>query len=33
MSFRVQVGIASNAGNCLWSGIVPPERVKKVVEP
>jgi glycogen debranching enzyme len=24
--------IASNAGHCLWSGIVPPERAKKVVE-
>ena len=23
--------IASNAGHCLWSGIVPPERAKKVV--
>ena len=24
--------IASNAGHCLWSGIVPPERAKKVME-
>jgi glycogen debranching enzyme len=24
--------IASNAGHCLWSGIVPPERAKKIVE-
>ena len=24
--------IASNAGHCLWSGIVPPERAKNVVE-
>ena len=24
--------VASNAGHCLWSGIVPPERAKKVVE-
>jgi glycogen debranching enzyme len=24
--------IASNAGHCLWSGIVPPERTKKVAE-
>ena len=24
--------IASNAGHCLWSGIVPPERAGKVVE-
>jgi glycogen debranching enzyme len=24
--------IASNAGHCLWSGIVPPERAKRVVE-
>ena len=24
--------IASNAGHCLWSGIAPPERAKKVVE-
>jgi glycogen debranching enzyme len=24
--------IASNAGHCLWSGIVPPERAKKVVD-
>src|SRR6266850_7007298 len=24
--------IASNAGHCLWSGIVPPERAKKVVQ-
>jgi glycogen debranching enzyme len=24
--------IASNAGHCLWSGIMPPERAKKVVE-
>ena len=23
--------VASNAGHCLWSGIVPPERAKKVV--
>jgi len=26
------LSIASNAGHCLWSGIVPPERAKKVVE-
>jgi glycogen debranching enzyme len=24
--------VASNAGHCLWSGIAPPERAKKVVE-
>ena len=24
--------VASNAGHCLWSGIVPPERAKKLVE-
>ena len=24
--------IASNAGHCLWSGIVPPERAKRVVD-
>ena len=24
--------VASNAGHCLWSGIVPPERAEKVVE-
>jgi glycogen debranching enzyme len=24
--------VASNPGHCLWSGIVPPERAKKVVE-
>ncbi len=24
--------VTSNAGHCLWSGIVPPERAKKVVE-
>jgi glycogen debranching enzyme len=24
--------VASNAGHCLWSGIVPPERAKKMVE-
>jgi glycogen debranching enzyme len=24
--------VASNAGHCLWSGIVPPERARKVVE-
>jgi glycogen debranching enzyme len=24
--------VASNVGHCLWSGIVPPERAKKVVE-
>jgi glycogen debranching enzyme len=24
--------VASNAGHCLWSGIVPPERAKKVVK-
>jgi glycogen debranching enzyme len=24
--------VASNAGHCLWSGIVPPERAQKVVE-
>jgi glycogen debranching enzyme len=24
--------VASNAGHCLWSGIVPPERAKKVVD-
>jgi glycogen debranching enzyme len=24
--------VASNAGHCLWSGIVPPERAKKVVQ-
>jgi len=24
--------VSSNAGHCLWSGIVPPERAKKVVE-
>jgi glycogen debranching enzyme len=24
--------VASNAGHCLWSGIVPPERAKRVVE-
>src|SRR6201988_5196140 len=24
--------VASNAGHCLWSGIVPPERAKTVVE-
>src|SRR5262249_60151484 len=24
--------IASNAGHCLWSGIVPPERAKRVME-
>ncbi len=24
--------VASNAGHCLWSGIVPPDRAKKVVE-
>ena len=24
--------IASNAGHCLWTGIVPPERAKRVVE-
>jgi glycogen debranching enzyme len=26
------LSVASNAGHCLWSGIVPPERSKKVVE-
>jgi glycogen debranching enzyme len=26
------LSIASNVGHCLWSGIVPPERAKKVVE-
>jgi glycogen debranching enzyme len=26
------LSVASNAGHCLWSGIVPPERAKKVVE-
>jgi glycogen debranching enzyme len=26
------LSIASNAGHCLWSGIVPPERAKKVME-
>src|SRR5260370_24671623 len=25
--------VASNAGHCLWSGIGPPERAKKVVDP
>ena len=24
--------VASNAGHCLWSGIVPPERAGKVVK-
>ncbi|MGA8755932.1 MAG: glycogen debranching N-terminal domain-containing protein [Stellaceae bacterium] len=24
--------VASNAGHCLWSGIVPPERAKRIVE-
>ena len=24
--------VASNAGHCLWSGIVPPERAKRVVQ-
>jgi len=24
--------VASNAGHCLWSGIVPAERARKVVE-
>ena len=26
------LSVASNVGHCLWSGIVPPERAKKVVE-
>jgi glycogen debranching enzyme len=26
------LSVASNAGHCLWCGIVPPERAKKVVE-
>jgi glycogen debranching enzyme len=26
------LSVASNAGHCLWSGIVPPERAKKVVQ-
>jgi glycogen debranching enzyme len=26
------LSVSSNAGHCLWSGIVPPERAKKVVE-
>src|SRR5580692_555124 len=26
------LSVASNAGHCLWSGIVPPERAKQVVE-
>ena len=26
------LSVASNAGHCLWSGIVPPERAKRVVE-
>jgi glycogen debranching enzyme len=26
------LSVASNAGHCLWSGIVPPERAKKVVD-
>ena len=29
---RKVLTVASNAGHCLWSGIVPPERAKKVVE-
>jgi glycogen debranching enzyme len=30
---KKQIGaIASNAGHCLWSGIVPPERVKPVID-
>jgi glycogen debranching enzyme len=28
---RKVLTVASNAGHCLWSGIVPPERAKKVV--
>jgi len=26
------LSVASNAGHCLWSAIVPPERAKKVVD-
>ena len=29
---RKVLTVASNAGHCLWSGIVPPERAKKVVD-
>ena len=29
---RKVLTVASNAGHCLWSGIAPPERAKKVVE-
>ncbi len=29
---RKVLTVASNAGHCLWSGIVPPERARKVVE-
>ncbi len=29
---RKVLTVASNAGHCLWSGIVPPERAKRVVE-
>ena len=29
---RKVLTVASNAGHCLWSGIVPPERAKKVME-
>ena len=29
---RKVVSVALNAGHCLWSGIVPPERAKRVVE-
>jgi glycogen debranching enzyme len=29
---RKVLTIASNAGHCLWSGIVPPERAKRVME-
>ena len=29
---RKVLTVASNPGHCLWSGIVPPERAKKVVE-
>ena len=29
---RKVLSVASNVGHCLWSGIVPPERAKRVVE-
>ncbi len=29
---KTVLAVASNAGHCLWSGIVPPERAKKVAE-